>query len=335
MSLKQIRSVRGPAILFVLALVLVVALLILWNVVLAVDYARIKALAQEAEEHGAAFHWTFIALGSALFVTTIVLLSVLGAQLISEIRASQRMASFIATFTHELNSPLASIKLFAQTLRRPGLKPDEQERFLELILSDVERLRGQLQNVLRTAQVDGPLGLQTAPEPTDLNAWLDDYVAARRLGLERTDGKARLTFAAGPPASVLVDRALFRQVIDNLLDNAVKYARPEAGGVAVQVVVAEGARDGTVAVEVRDDGCGVPEGDLERIFERFGRADPGATGARCQGTGLGLWIVRTLVEAHGGEVWATSPGPGRGTTVRLELPVSARPAPAPAAEAPA
>lgn len=319
-KISQIRSVRGPVIMFVIALVLVVALLVLWNVVLAVDYQKIRALAKEAEQQGAAFHWTFIALGSALFVTTIVLLSVLGAQLISEIKASQRLAGFIATFTHELNSPLASIKLFAQTLRRGGLKPEEHERFLELILADVERLRGQIQNVLRTAQVDAPVGLKTAPEPTDLNAWLEDYVGARRLGLERTNGEARLEFAPGPRVSVLLDRALFRQVVDNLLDNAVKYARSEAGGVKVQVVVLEGSREGMVALEVRDDGCGIHEVDLERIFERFGRAEQGRP-ARCQGTGLGLWVVRTLVEAHGGEVWALSPGPGHGTTLRVELPI--------------
>ena len=320
MNLRQIRSLRGPVILFVIALVLVVALLVLWNVVLAVDYQRIKELAREAESQGGAFHWTFIALGSALFVMTIILLSVLGAQLISEIKQSQRLAAFIATFTHELNSPLASIKLFTQTLRKPGLKQEEQERFLDLILSDVERLRAQISNVLRAAQVDGPVGLRTNPEVTDLNVWLEDYVAARRLGLERTGGDVRLAFAAGPPASVFLDRALFRQVIDNLLDNSVKYARPDAGGVSVQVVVCQGSRLETVAVEVRDDGCGVHEQDLERIFERFGRAERGQP-ARCQGTGLGLWVVRTLVEAQGGEVWAASPGLGQGTTIRVELPL--------------
>lgn len=321
-QVRQIRSLRGPVLLFVFALVLVVALLVLWNVVLAVDYQRIKELAAEAEQQGGGFHWTFIALGSALFVTTIVLLSVLGAQLISEIKAGQRLAGFIATFTHELNSPLASIKLFAQTLRRPGLKPEEQERFIDLILADVERLRGQIGNVLRAAQVDAPMGLQPTLEPTDLNQWLGDYVAARRLGLERTSDHVRLSFTPGPPALVQIDRSFFRQVIDNLLDNAIKYARPQAGGVNVAVVVCEGSSDDTVAVEVRDDGVGIHEADLERIFERFGRAERGQP-ARCQGTGLGLWVVRTLVEAQGGEVWATSPGLDRGTTVRVELPRAA------------
>jgi signal transduction histidine kinase len=328
-QITHMRSLKGPVTLFVVSLVLVVLLLVLWNYFIAVDYGRIRELATRAEEHGDAFHWTFLGLGSLLFTTTIVLLSVLGAQLISEIRAGQRRAQFIATFTHELNSPLASIKLFAQTLRRPGLKPDEQERFVDLILADVERLRGQIGNVLRTAQVDSPLGLQTTPEALELNRWLDDYVGARRLGLEKTDATIRLELAQGPPALVLADKALLRQVLDNLVDNAVKYGRPDAGGVRVQVVVLEGSRPGFVALEVRDDGCGLHEEDLERIFLRYGRAEHGRP-ARCQGTGLGLWVVRTLVEAQGGDVWASSPGLGRGTTIRVELPLVEEPeAPAP------
>lgn len=317
-QLRQIRSVRGPVILFVIAIVLVVALLVLWNVGLAVSYQRIRELTRSDAESGA-FHWTFIAVGSALLIVTITLLSVIGGQLIAEIRQSQRTASFIATFTHELNSPLASIKLFAQTLKRPGLKPDEQERFLDLILGDVERLRSQIGNVLRAAQIDGPFGLKTNLEETELHAYLDDHLAARRLGLERMQSGVRLELAPSEPVWVRLDRSLFRQALDNLLDNAVKYARPDAGGVHIRVVLLPGAQTDTVAVEVRDDGCGIHPHDLEQIFQRFKRADHGPP-ARCQGTGLGLWVVRTIVEAHDGEVWASSPGPGQGTTVRVELP---------------
>lgn len=320
MNLRQIRSVKGPAALFVVSLVCVVALLVLWNVGLGISYRRLKELAT-ADQAGGAFHWTFIGVGSGLFVTTIALLSVLGGQLISEIRQSQRTATFIATFTHELNSPLASIKLFAQTLRRGGLEPAQHDRFLSLILEDVERLRGRISNVLRAAQLDSPLGLETALEEVELNAWLEDHFAARRLGLERV-GAARLDVEPGAPALVVVDKALLRQALDNLLDNAIKYARPDQGGARVRVVVLPGSRPEHVAIEVRDEGVGIHAGDLERIFERFKRAEQGPQ-TRCQGTGLGLWVVRTIVEALDGEVWATSPGPDKGTTIRIELPCRA------------
>ncbi len=324
MKLRRIRAtIRGPLILFVTSLVLVVALLVLWNVVLAFDYQRIVELAAQAEEEGAAaFHWTFIALGSAFFVAIIVLLSILGAQLLIQIRYNQRLASFVATFTHELNSPLASIKLFAQTLRRPDLSPADRERFLGLILTDVERLRAQLGNVLRTAQVDSPHGLQIAPEPTELRAYLEAFAAERRVAVERLDGEVTIALEEGPPAWASIDRLIFRQALDNLIDNAIKYRKagePAQVTLALEPLRVEGGE--AVALEVRDGGCGIPREALRRVFERYQRLQPDEAARPTQaGTGLGLWIVATIVDAHGGDVEARSEGPGTGTTIRIVLP---------------
>jgi signal transduction histidine kinase len=328
-KLRRIRSVRGPVILFVISLAIVIALLVLWNVVLAVDYRRIRELAAREAEAGGAFHWTFIALGSVLFVATIALFSILGVQLISEIRSTERQSSFIAMFTHELNSPLASIKLFAQTLRKPGLRPEEHERFLELILLDVERLRAQISNVLRAAQLEGPEGLHLAPEEVSLRAYLEDYTAARKVALEKEGGGAALSLAAGPDALVSIDRSVFRQVLDNLLDNAVKYARP--GGVRIEVATGPASRPDRVALEVRDDGSGIDPRDAPHLFQRFRRGTRRPEGARrAAGTGLGLWIVQSIVKAHGGSVEARPRGPLPGTTIRIELPIAPGAASSPA-----
>ncbi len=305
-------------------LVLVVALLILWNVVLTVDYQRIRELTAQAEETGAGFHWTFLALGTVCFITIIVLFSILGAQLFIQIRYNQRLASFVATFTHELNSPLASIKLFAQTLRRPDLSAADRERFLSMILTDVERLRAQLSNVLRTAQVDSPHGLQIAPEPTDLREYLEAFVAERRVVAERTDAGAELSLTDGFSPWVSVDRHVMRQALDNLVDNALKYRRPEAPvrvGLALEETELRG--EPAVALEVRDDGCGIEKEALRRVFDRFqrGQALDGEGARRSQaGTGLGLWIVAAIVDAHQGQVEARSAGAGKGTTIRIVLP---------------
>lgn len=320
MKLRRIRStIKGPLILFVSGLVLVIALLVLWNVVIAVDIARIADLAAKAEEEsGAAFHWTFIALGSVFFVAIIALFSILGAQLINEIRFTQRFASFVATFTHELNSPLASIKLFAQTLRRTDLPAPERERFLDLLLADVARLHAQIANVLRSAQVDSPHGLQLAPERTDLRAYLEEYVATRCAALERLETKASIVLLEGPSAAVDIDKNVFRQALDNVVDNALKYSRT---GHPARIELAIQPRDDTVTLEVADDGRGVRKEDLDRVFGRFDRGQPPKGAARQQGTGLGLWIVDAIAQAHGGEVEARSPGLEQGTTLRLTLPV--------------
>jgi signal transduction histidine kinase len=310
---------------FVVALVLVLALAVLWNVVLAVDYQRIRELAERAmAEGGAAFHTTFIALGSVLFVATIVLLSVLGAQLFSEIRHTRRLSEFIATFTHELNSPLSSIKLFAQTLRDGDVSPQDRRRFCDLILADTERLHGRISNVLRAALVEGPKGLQVARQPVELRGYVEDYLAARRPVLERYDQPVEVKLLPGEPVEVDLDPQEFRHVLDNLVDNAVKYGRE--AGVRIELAIEDAGAPGLVALEVRDDGAGIGHEDLRAIFDRFGRAEQRVEGARRQGTGLGLWIVRAIVTAHGGSIEARSPGVGEGATFRIELPTAPAPA---------
>ncbi|MFC1708332.1 sensor histidine kinase [Planctomycetota bacterium] len=317
-KLRELRSIKGPVILFVVALALALALLVLWNVVLAIDYRHIRRLARlAAEREGAVFHWTFISIGTVLFLTILSLLSIIGAWLFQEIRYSQRLSSFIATFTHELNSPLASVKLFVQTLRNQDLEPVEQRRFLDLILLDIERLRAQISNVLRSAEVESPTGIQVSRKPLDMRGYLTRYVSSRAVGLERGEQEATLSLLPGPSATVDLDDNAFRQILDNLVDNALKYEKP--GGVKVEVAVMAAPQSQTVIVEVRDDGVGIPEDDLELVFERFARARRQKPTPR-KGTGLGLWIVRWLVEAHGGTISALSDGLNQGTTVRIELP---------------
>jgi len=316
--LWSIRSLRGPLTILVVALVLVVALLVLWNVVLAIDYQRLRELAHRAaEEEGSAFHTTFIALGSVLFVATISLLSILGSQLIQEIRYTQRLTGFFQAFTHELNSPLASIKLMAQTLRGQELERVQANRFLDAILGDVERLYRQIANVLTTAQIEGPVGLRAQVEPVELGGFLEEYARTLRLGFERHARGPRLELdLAARPVWVGLDRGAFRHVLDNLVDNAVKHGR--ATGTTIRLSLEPGSSGGWVEIVVTDDGPGIHPADLQTIFEPFHRARRRGRAAP-RGSGLGLWIVRALVHAHGGRVTATTVGEEGGARFCISL----------------
>ncbi|MCA8923262.1 MAG: HAMP domain-containing histidine kinase [Planctomycetes bacterium] len=308
-------------ILFAVCIVLVVVLLVLWNYALARDYQKIKELAAQAaaQAGGGVFHGSVIVIGSLLLVCLVVLMSVLGAQLFSQIRFSQRLSYSMAAFSHELNSPLASIKMFAQTLAKP-IKDEERKLFCGMILADVERLGQQINNVLHAAQLDSLQGFPISLQRVDLRAFLEDYIEAKQIALDRLAGDNRLILESGPHMIAAIDRAALTAVLDNLVGNSIKYARPGGARVTLRV----GASDKKVVLEVQDDGLGIPEGDLERVFDRFGRVEGGAHGSK-QGTGLGLWIVETLIEAHGGRVRATSPGVGQGTTVFVEFPIRGAP----------
>lgn len=306
-------STRGPIVLFIVVLVLTVTLTVLWNVALVQDYQQLKQLAAQ----DGAFHGTFIALGSVLFLTIIILSSILGSQLIGHIRWRQRQSDFIASVSHELNSPLSSIKLFAQTLRSAELSPGDRRNFVEKILFDVERLSRLISNILRAAEIDRRgEELQIAPQELEFGAYLEDYSQDARQLHEEHDLEVEVHHEG--ETWVNLDGMMFRQVLDNLVDNAVRYAGSEAPHITMTVE----RRSGEMELRVADRGLGVPAAALPDLFDRFYRVQRPFPSRSRKGTGIGLFIVRSIVQAHGGRVSATSEGIGQGTTIHIRLPLS-------------
>lgn len=312
-------SLRGPVTLFVVVLALILTLSVLWNVVLVHDYQELKALAFETRS----FHWTFIALGSALFVAIIVLSSILAAQLFAQIRWSQRLTNFTSSVGHELNSPLTSIKLFVQTMRKPDLSLEDRLAFIDKILFDVERLHRLIANILRAAEMDrSGEELLVVPQAVALGDYLQSYVGDAQA-LYRTS-RLELQLESPENLTVQLDPMMFRQVLDNLLDNAVRYR----GEGPPSVTIAAEALDHSVEIRVTDHGVGIDAHELGKIFERYYRIKENQPQRRRQGTGIGLHVVRSIVVAHGGTVGARSRGEGQGATFWIRLPLVADKPPA-------
>ncbi|MEM1180215.1 MAG: HAMP domain-containing sensor histidine kinase [Acidobacteriota bacterium] len=303
-------SLKGPVILFVIVLVLMLTLAVLWSAVLVHDYQLLRNVAGEAP-----FHWSFIALGSTLFLTIIVLSSILSAQLFAQIRWRQRQSNFISSVSHELNSPLSSIKLFAQTLRKPDLALEDRLRFVSKIVTDVDRLHRLIGNILRAAEMDYHGDeLQVVTQRVEISDYLRRAVAdAREVYVE-----SGLTLELDAPTeeTVHLDPLMFRQVLDNLLDNAVRYAGDDPPHVDIRVR----RLDGHVDVRVRDRGVGIPSEALPHLFDRFYRIEEMSKSRRRKGTGIGLYVVRSIIHAHGGKVTVASDGPDCGATFTVRLP---------------
>jgi signal transduction histidine kinase/HAMP domain-containing protein len=232
-------------------------------------------------------------------------------------RAADKLKDdFIATVSHELRTPLTSIVGFLEMLLDgdAGSLTDEQRRFLEIVMRSSQRLMRQVGDLLFISQLDSA-GLTLHPEPVDLAALVRDAVdqsaaLARQRGVE-------LTVAAGEPLELDCDRERIAQVVSNLLSNAIKFT-PAGGSIAVRAFAGAGA----AVVEVEDSGIGIPEGERERLFQRFFRSSRAAEHA-IQGTGLGLAISQAIVHAHGGTIAAEPAGAGTGTRFRFELPLVA------------
>ena len=226
-------------------------------------------------------------------------------------RLSALRADFVSLVSHELRSPMASVIGSARTLeqRWRELTPDQRESFLTLIAHETSRLAELIGDVLDTSRIEaGTFSYSFAD--VDLAELVRDSAAAAEHGQDEVAVRA---VVRGPLPAVRGDRDRLRQVLVNLIDNAVKYSPP---GDEVQVQ-AESA-NGRVLIEVRDRGPGISPEHQKVIFEKFGRVNVGEHAK--PGTGLGLFIARSIAEAHGGALEVRS-APGRGATFRLSLPL--------------
>lgn len=248
----------------------------------------------------------------------------------------ERIAELLATISHELRGPLASIKGSATTLLRQQahLSPEEQRDFLQAIVAGSERLELLVRRFLTLAQVErGTLSLALTTFP--LLPLLQEILAAS----ERISPRHRFSLAfARPNVSLLTqqdvliraDRQRLREVLGEVLDNAINYS-PEGSLITVEgsfnanTAASQGQRRSawTVEIQVRDQGVGIPAEQLSSIFERFSRVDYSLTRA-VDGLGLGLALCQRIVTLHGGNIWAESV-PAQGSIIHIVLPAEPPP----------
>jgi signal transduction histidine kinase len=237
------------------------------------------------------------------------------------LREADRMKDeFVAMISHDLRTPLTSIVGFLELAldEEEGPLTDGQRSYLEIVTRNSERLLHLVDDLLLAAELQAG-ELELVPTELDLTELVRESVEAARPQAESAGVELQLEAEPTPPVSG--ERGRLLQVLDNLISNAIKFT-PNGGRVDVSVAPA----GGTVRVAVRDTGIGIPPGEVERLFERFFRAST-AVDQQIKGTGLGLYISRAIVGAHGGAISAESEV-GVGTTFHVDLPVQVgRPVP--------
>ena len=237
--------------------------------------------------------------------------------LVREIRRNEKHDAFINAVTHELKTPVASVKLYLQTLQSRRLDESRQREFYQTMLADMNRLQATIEQVLLAGSMGSPRKPQRSR--VDVNAVVRDCMGKLRLSYNLPAGT--LSFGSDLPGDeppmVLGNRDELSAAVSNLIDNAIKYSK-ERTRVRIEIAKPEPA---LVSIRVRDSGIGIDNDELKRVFRRFYRV-PSAF--RAKGTGLGLYIVRSVAKKHGGRVMGESPGPGQGSTFTLELPLAAQ-----------
>jgi signal transduction histidine kinase len=299
------RSISIPIILSSIAVLLTLALLIGWIVVIRKYQVVTQAIWENA--------WLLVGgiISLALVMSVLVLFSI---SLVREILEGRRQQMFIDSVTHELKSPLASIKLCLETLERDGLSGGQQVDLKQMMRTDVERLSLFVDDILQASRIAHGLRSQTWVM-VDVTELLTNTIASirHRYGLADT----AFTLMAPAKLETFTDPTALEIILKNLLDNAVKYSAP-APQIEVTLEVLDIAH---LMIAVRDRGIGIEHRQLKRIFRRFHRAPDPRVNER-SGSGLGLYVVHRLVRNLGGRIRAESAGLGFGTTLRIRLPLS-------------
>ncbi len=296
------RSLKGPITLGVVMILLVVALAIGW--------VAINVVAATLNQDSAPVYYTLLAIGS--IGLGVVLAGVIAylTLTVKAINLNRRQSNFIDSVTHELKSPIASLKLYLQTLSRRNVDDQQRSDFHRFMLDDVERLDQLINHLLDAARMERGLG-NTPPESVELDELLRHCAASTCVRYQVTPETVEVTASAITIESLPIElEILFR----NLIDNAVKY-----GGSPPKVFVTATVAGGKAIVTVSDNGPGIPPNLRRKIFGRFVRLGNELERSK-PGTGLGLYLVRTVTRALRGTIQIDSDGVHGGTTFRVTLP---------------
>jgi two-component system, OmpR family, sensor histidine kinase SenX3 len=262
-------------------------------------------------------HLALIVLGIILFAILVAGVVLNTIFLVREVRRNERQDSFLNAVTHELKTPIASIRLYLETLQRRPVEESQRQEFYKIMLSDSDRLLATVEQVLKAGQLGQRHRLQSRTV-INLESLVADcinitlqrhHLPPDTIVLEPTPGAVRLH-----TLGIAED---LRTAVINVLDNAVKYS-PEGVHIRCSLAI---TRYTWVTLSITDTGVGIPQNQLKRIFNRFYRV-PGRSMAKIKGTGLGLFLVRNIARQHGGDATATSAGASLGATITITLPLA-------------
>ncbi len=255
-----------------------------------------------------------LVLGVIFFTLIIAGLVVYTVFLVREIHKNEQQDSFLNAVTHELKTPIASIRLYLETLQTRQLTEAQHKDFYRIMLEDTDRLLGTVEQILKAGEARHASSKKNW-EKVDFSAIVAETVELTRLRHHLPDEALQFAGSAEEKIYLRGNPQELRTAVFKLVENAVKYSS-EKKEIAVDLMSPD---IDTILLRVRDKGVGIPHPELKRIFKRFYRVASSATG-RVKGTGLGLFIVRSIARRHGGDAFAESEGTGRGSTFTLRLP---------------
>lgn len=313
-SIHNKRPILLSVIAFIVVVVTATALTVWWNVLLVQNHRILIQMTAAAKDPSKANLPLALMMIIGLLCSVVIVLGIvyMFLRLIRSVQLNLAQSQFIAAVTHELKSPVAALQIMFETIRDPSTPAEKRREFEQYMENDLRRLRLLVEQVLDTARLEH-LTADKGTDDVDVAELLSSCTGFMETRLKTTGSQIRL---AGDISGTFVrgNRRLLMTAFANIFDNAVKYSR---GPATIDVRVDRTQK--WVAIEVHDNGIGIPRKEQKKIFRRFYRA-PDATLQAKPGTGLGLYFARLAVRSQGGNLSVSSAGPGQGSTFKVELP---------------
>lgn len=311
--MRLLRRIFHPVMALIAIQLVWITLVVFWIYWFVGKHREFRSLAEKyrPELLGDGFNWLVMVEGLILLVIILVGVYIIFVYWRRQSNLYTQQRSFISQVTHELKSPLASIQLHLETIRLRQLPKEKLDAFVDTMLSDTERLHYLINNLLMAARLEQR---RKPPERrlTDISALVEECVERERVKLSQ-GGVISLETEAGIKA--IIDPEEMGMVLRNLFENAILYS-PESPDITVRLTTTAKV----ILLSVQDRGRGLEQKELKKVFGMFYRVQQ--SGENVRGTGLGLYIVDTIVRGYGGSVAVESEGPGKGCTFNITLPAA-------------
>jgi len=313
--MNKLRTIFHPIFVFIgvqIAWIILMGIWINWYIQNRRDFEEF-AKSIKPELFDADLNWVILLEGSFLMIV------ILGGVLLifvfwgKQARLNRLQSNFVSSVSHELKSPLASIQLYLETMKLQNVSPEETKDFVDIMLTDTERLSSLIDNILEASGAD-PKGLQLHFQPVELKLFINEVMEGHQRRFAEKAIKVRLEVQDCPPLQL--DKRAMKMVFNNLIGNALRYS---SEGSSIIVRVKENGK--FCDIEIIDSGIGLSDKDCKKVFGKFYRVQNKET-QNIEGAGLGLYLTREIVKNHKGKIKATSEGRGKGTTFTVSLPMN-------------
>lgn len=312
--MKLFRRFINPVFAFIGIQLLWLLMVIFWVYWFMGKHRQVRALAEryspELAQRGA--DWIILIEGLLLLAAILAGVYVIFLYWQRQAALYRAQRDFIAQVSHELKSPLASLRLHLETIRRRRPPAQKMEIFIDTMLADTDRLGGLIDNLLAASRLEQK-GMKLSLRPVDLSTFVTHYFRPRQYALPQA---AKMELAIAPGLHARIDSDAMETVFRNLLENALLYSSGTP-----EITIGLQREKGFAHLSFADRGRGLDKKEQKKVFQMFYRVRRSDENIR--GSGLGLFIVRAIVRLHHGKVWAESEGPGEGTTFHILLPLSA------------